>query len=164
MFDQLRGNGRVWVYTANRALTAEEQQQINAQMSDFCAQWNAHGNQLIAQFEILYDQILVLAADEDVEAASGCSIDSATNVFRAIDQNYKLDLFNRLNLAFIKDDKIRIVSLSDLNQAYHSGVITKDSLLLDNSLGQLSDLRSRWQVPLAESWAFRRIKKLVEEA
>ena len=78
-------------------------------------------------------------------------------IFRQIDSEMNLDLFNRMNLTFLQDCTIRIVKMSDLNQAYISGLISDDSIFLNNTLSVLSDLRTKWQVPFKESWAYKRV-------
>jgi hypothetical protein len=108
--------------------------------------------------------LLVLAVDEDVEAASGCSIDKATASFKAIDAKYNLDLFNRMNLTFVVNDKIKIVQLADISQAYHAGLITDNTPFLDNTISLLSDFRNRWKVAFNQSWAYRKVKKGVQNA
>ena len=158
MFPTLQGNGRIWIYVANRKINASEAETIKKQMAEFCQNWAAHGNQLKADFEVFYDQVLVLGVDEQVEAASGCSIDKATAIFHNIDAELKLDLFNRMNLAFLQDNTIRIVRMSDINQAYISGLISDKMMFLDNTISVLSDLRTRWLVPFKDSWAFRKVK------
>jgi hypothetical protein len=160
MFPALHGNGRVWIYVSNRALSENEQKAIKEDLSTFCKSWAAHGNQLAADFDVFHNQLLVLAVDENVEAATGCSIDKATAIFQEIDANLHLDLFNRVNLTFVKAGGIRIVKMQDINQAFHSGVITADSLFLDNTISSLSELRERWEVPFKDSWAFRKVKVL----
>jgi len=164
MFDKLQGNGRIWVYVANRPLSPSEQSDISSNLNDFCHSWAAHGNQLLAEFHIVYNQLLVLAVDEDVEAASGCSIDKATASFKAIDTKYNLDLFNRMNLTFVVNDKIKIVQLADISQAYHAGLITDNTPFLDNTISLLSDFRNRWKVAFNQSWAYRKVKKSVQNA
>ena len=160
MFPALQGNGRVWIYVSNRALSENEQKAIKEDLSTFCKSWAAHGNQLAADFDVFHNQLLVLAVDENVEAATGCSIDKATAIFQEIDANLHLDLFDRVNLTFVKAGGIRIVKMQDINQAFHSGVITADSLFLDNTISSLSELRERWEVPFKDSWAFRKVKVL----
>lgn len=164
MFDTLQGNGHIWIYVANRPLSSSEQADITAQLNMFCQSWDAHGNALFAEFHIVYNQLLILAVDEEVEAASGCSIDKATASFRAVDAQYQLDLFNRMNLTFLKDEKIKMIRLSDINQAYHSGLINENSVFLDNTISLLSDFRTRWQVPFANCWAYKKVKKSVQNA
>jgi len=158
MFPSLTGNGRIWIYAANRKLTDAEIAETKAKLSDFCQGWAAHGNQLAADFDVFHNQLLVLAVDEQVEAATGCSIDKATAIFKQIDSQFQLDLFNRMNLTFVTAEGIRIVRMQEINQAYQAGLITNETLFLDNTISVLSDLRTRWQVPFRDSWAFGKVK------
>lgn len=162
MFPSLQGNGRIWIYVANRELTATEVVDTKVKLAVFCESWAAHGNQLKADFDVLHSQLLVLGVDEQVEAASGCSIDKATAIFQQIDSELQLDLFNRMNLTFLQNEEIRIVKMQDINQAYRSGLIQDDTVFLDNTISILSDLRTRWQVMFKESWAYKRVKKVEE--
>lgn len=161
MFEEIQGNGKVWIYGANRNLSDQEQEMINRSMDQFLSQWSAHGKALKAQFKIFYDQVLVLAVDNDFESASGCSIDSSVQVFREINEQLNLDLFNRLNLMFLENDKLITLPVAVLNDAYHQGEITSDSILLDNSISDLAKFKASWHTPLKQSWAFRKIKQTV---
>jgi hypothetical protein len=160
MFSTLTGNGRIWIYVANRPLSETEQMAIKVELVAFCASWAAHGNQLSADFDIFHNQIFVLGVDEQVEAASGCSIDKATAIFQQIDGQLQLDLFNRMNLTFLQNEEIRIVKMQDINQAYISGLIKDETIFLDNTICVLSDLRIKWHVPFKDAWVFKKIKPL----
>ena len=160
MFPSLQGNGRIWIYVANRKLTAIEIADTKAKLAVFCESWAAHGNQLKADFDVFHNQLLVLGVDEQVEAASGCSIDKSTAIFQQIDSELQLDLFNRMNLSFLQNEEIRIGQMQDINQAYISGLIKEDTVFLDNTISILSDLRTRWHVPFKASWAFSKIKSI----
>ena len=160
MFPSLTGNGRIWIYAANRKLSSTEVQDVKSRLAGFCQGWAAHGNQLAADFEVCHEQLLVLAVDEQVEAATGCSIDKATAIFQQIDAELQLDLFNRMNLTFLEGDTVRMVRMNDISQAFHSRLIKEDSVFLDNTISVLSDLRTRWQVPFKNSWAFRKVKSI----
>jgi len=50
MFPSLQGNGRTWIYVANRKLTATEIAETKAKLAVFCESWAAHGNQLKSRF------------------------------------------------------------------------------------------------------------------
>ena len=160
MFPTLTGNGRIWIYVANRPLSEIEQMAIKVELAEFCASWAAHGNQLTADFDIFHNQLLVLGVDEQVASATGCSIDKATAIFQKVDSDLQLDLFNRMNLTFLHNEGIRIVKMQDINQAYISGLIKDDTVFLDNTISILSDLRERWQEPFKASWAYRKVKSL----
>ncbi len=160
MFNELKGDGRVWIYTSNRALNPNEVSEITEIFNDFCSQWSAHGSSLKSAFKIFNNQLLVLAVDEAFEAASGCSIDSSVEVFRRVDSKYQLDLFNRLNLAFLIDNQIKIIQLAQLNTAHQQGLIGAETILVDNTISSLDQLRNNWHKPLANSWAASKISQL----
>lgn len=160
MFNDLKGNGRVWIYTSQRPLNTQEQAEIREIMQSFTREWAAHGAQLRSAFDIVEDHFLVLAVDEDFEAASGCSIDSSVEVFRQIDSKYQLDLFNRMNLAFSIADQVKIIKMAELNTAVQQGNLDLDHLFYDNSISDLHSLRSSWKKPIKDSWINSRIKHL----
>ena len=62
-FHELPGHARLWVHTADRDLTAEEQHELLAQLGDFLGGWSAHGAALSAAAEVLYGRVLVVGLD-----------------------------------------------------------------------------------------------------
>ncbi|MBR9860170.1 hypothetical protein GYB22_05375 [bacterium] len=162
MFSALQGNGRVWIYTASRTLTSTEESEISEKLNKFISNWSAHGKALHAGFEIYKNQIIIIAADEGFEAASGCSIDTSVQEIRNIDQIYGLDLFNRLNIPFLKEDEIQLIPMTQINEAFQSGAINKDSLILDTTIYELASIRTGLVKPLRESWLSKKIKELAQ--
>lgn len=158
MLSTLKGNGRIWIYSADRALSAPEAVEIKKRLASFCNDWSAHGSRLAADFNIVYNQIMMLGVDEEVAEATGCSIDKATDIFKQIDEEFQLDLFNRMNLFFVQNERLRLVKLADINQAYRSGLVREDTIFLDNSISTRSHLDERWQLPFKDSWMFKKVK------
>lgn len=160
MFDQLQGNGRVWIYVAQRALDQAELANINQRMTAFLGEWSAHGAKLHAGFEIYMDQVLILAVDENFEAASGCSIDTSVDQFRQIDQEFQLDLFNRLKIPFVQNEMIELYQMQSIGQAVQNGMLKANDLLIDTTISNLTELRTALTKPLNQSWLAKRIKHL----
>ena len=52
-----------------------------------------------------------------------------------------------------------MVRMADIQSAYDSHKISDSSTFFDNSVNSLHDIRTRWEVPFSESWAFAKIKK-----
>src|SRR5690348_439869 len=101
-FETLDDSARVWIYQAGRKLTDAEKSTISEILLAFTQQWVAHGSPLKTSFGIFHDQFMVLAADENFEQASGCSIDGAVRTIQEIDKQFGLSLFDRMNMAFLK--------------------------------------------------------------
>ena len=48
--------------------------------------------------------------------------------------------------------------MADIQSAYDSQKISDSSTFFDNSVNTLLDIRTRWEVPFNESWAYAKIK------
>src|SRR5688572_33306158 len=132
-FDQLEDSARIWIYQAERKLTEPEKNTISETLSAFTHQWVAHGNPLKTSFKIFHDQFIVLAADENFEQASGCSIDGAVRTIQEIDNTFKLNLFDRTQVAFL-NDSVMVIKQSDLLKSLESGVWKHNTLTFNNVL------------------------------
>lgn len=159
-FDSLEDSARVWIYQAGRKLTEPEINTISETLSTFTHQWVAHGNPLKTSFKIFHDQFIVLAADEAFEQASGCSIDGAVRTIQQIDNTFKLDLFDRTQVAFL-NDSVMVIKQSDLLKSLESGIWKHNTLTFNNVLVSKADLSTKWIVPAAETWLKRYLTKIV---
>ena len=55
---------RVWVYQSDREFTPSEAEAIQQQLNVFTEQWKAHGHQLDAKAEVIYNFFIVFTVDE----------------------------------------------------------------------------------------------------
>ena len=91
-FDDLSLQSRVWVFQSNRFLAAEEQDSIDTHLKSYIEQWSTHGAKMHASHLLLHNCFVVISADEQKQAASGCSIDSLTALFKKLGEQYNLSL------------------------------------------------------------------------
>ena len=94
-FHDLPGHARLWVHTADRDLTAVEQEAVLQELAGFLDGWAAHGAALTAAGAILYDRVLVVGLDEQRAGATGCSIDKLVGFVRAQGEVLGVDWFDR---------------------------------------------------------------------
>jgi len=94
-FHDLPGHARLWVHTADRNLTAGEQEAVLEALAGFLDGWAAHGAALTAAEAILYDRVLVVGLDEQRAGATGCSIDKLVGFVRAQGEALGVDWFDR---------------------------------------------------------------------
>jgi hypothetical protein len=140
-------------------LTEPEKDAISETLSAFTHQWVAHGNPLKTSFKIFHDQFIVLAADENFEQASGCSIDGAVRTIQEINNQYGLSLFDRTKVTFLKDEIIVINSV-DLLKSLEKGIWKHDTLTFNNVLVSKGDLVKNWVVPANQTWLKRYLTKI----
>ncbi len=150
VFKSYPDESRVWIYQADRNLTDDEALRITGQLQEFATQWTAHNVQLRATAEILYNRFIILVVDETQAGASGCSIDKSVHFLQELQQQYNLQLFNRLDIAVIQKDSLKTYPLQQLKK--DKNLLEEDTLVFNNSITTLSEFRKNWLLPKSESW------------
>lgn len=151
-FDALPSESKIWIFQASRKLTGTELALIKEKLNDFTESWESHGKPLKASFRIYYDQIIILAADEGYTMASGCSIDKSVELLKQLENNLKVSLLDRSLVAYKNDQLLETVAFNQLSGLVKNKEITPDTLILNNSLTNISDLKKNWVIPAKESW------------
>src|SRR5690606_9300761 len=163
-FSQLPDSARVWIFQADRPFTPEDTRKISDTLRSFTDEWSVHGVPMNTSFQILHGYFIVLAADESHHAASGCSIDSSVRVLKQIEQECKVNLFDRNNIAFRLGNEVVLFTMQELKEKFANGVLTEASLTFNNLVSSNADLASRWIVPAGETWLKRYLPKSLENA
>ena len=91
-FRDFPAESKLWIFMADRKLEEVESQVLTFHMDQFMPQWNAHGSEIKAGYEIIHHQFLVVVADESSVTASGCSIDSLTRFVKMIEEKIGISL------------------------------------------------------------------------
>jgi hypothetical protein len=160
-FNSLPETARVWVYQSARKLNESEKSTISDTLSAFTEAWVVHGQPLQTSFTILHNQFIVLAADESFNEASGCSIDSSVRIIRQIDAEFSLGLFDRTNIAFLKEVDIVVVKMNNLVSALAAGDWNLETLFFNNVIATKAELENSWLVPAGRTWLNRYRAKAV---
>lgn len=158
-FQQLPDTARLWVYAAPRAFTKEELAHIETVAPEFMNQWATHGTPLQASYRVLNDQFLVLAINEAVQPASGCSIDSSVGFVRSLEQTFGLSLTDRTLVFFLIDDQVVVYPLTQLKPHIKQGTIVPKTQLINTLVAMKGELEQKWLVPAGESWLKRHFKQ-----
>ncbi len=154
-FENISGNARLWIYQADKKLSAEAKAAIRSELEVFVKQWAAHGADLEASFTIMHDQFVVLAVDESSNMATGCSIDSSVHKMQELSQKLGIDFFDRTKIAFILNDEIFLESLSNLKSKVDEGIINEDTPIFNNLVKSKKEMETSWVVPAKSSWMSR---------
>lgn len=150
-------SSRVWIYQSNRLFFISEALQIEELLNDFLASWNSHGTPVKGYGNLLFGQFVVLMADETAAGVSGCSTDSSVRLIKQIEELFKVDMFNRQNLAFVVKEKIQTIPLPQFKHAFENGFINEDTLYFNNLVLDKEALLTKWMMPVKDSWLISRI-------
>jgi len=155
--ENLKPNSRLWIYQADRFISQEERKQIEDAGNVFIENWSAHGSALEAALEVRLNCFVLLAVDEQVANATGCSIDKSVHFISDLGSKLNIDFFNRLKLVIDVDGAMEILSVNELEEKVNSGAVQSSSLTFNNNISELADLQSSWKIPLSESWVARQL-------
>lgn len=156
--DDFAPQSRVWIYQSSRLFSLGEALEVEGQIEEFCAGWQAHGAGVKGWANLFFGRFLVLMADESATAVSGCSTDSSVRFVKALGQTYGVDFFNRQQLAFVVREKIEVVPMSQLAYAFENGFLSGDTLYFNNLAATRHQLETGWIVPLQDSWLAAKLK------
>jgi len=154
-FESISPSSRIWIYQSDRKFTAQERIIADEYLRTFSENWAAHGQPLKTSFDIRYDQFIILAADEGYNDASGCSIDASVRAIKEIEVRFSVRLFDRNQIAFMKNDSVILVPLQDLKQKYLSGTWNEATPAFNNLISIKSQLQEEWIVAAGNTWLKR---------
>jgi hypothetical protein len=158
-FEKIQDSSRIWIYQANRKFNYEESKIISDALTTFTEGWLVHGSPMQASFSLRYDQFVILAADEDANAASGCSIDDSVRTLKRLGSELTIDFFDRTLVGFKNAAHVFTIPASDLKSKLNDGAWNSDTLVFDNLVKTKRDLTQAWLVPAGSSWLKRYLPK-----
>lgn len=151
-FKDLPDNARVWIYQANRSFNEAELEELRSRLDDFVTQWTVHGSDLQAGYIIKYKRFIVLGLDQEVNAASGCSIDASVHFIQQLEKDYNVDLLDKMNVSYKQGEFIAYKSLSDFRKMAKNRSVSPKTIVFNNLVNNKAEFLSDWEVPAAESW------------
>ena len=156
---EMDASSRVWIYQSSRLFSISEALQIEEMLNEFVSSWHSHGVAVKGYANLFYGQFIILMADETASGVSGCSTDSSVRLMKSIEQKFRIQLFDRLLLAFLIGGKVQLLPISQLDFAAENQFISRDTIYFNNTVQTKKELEEKWLLPLKESWLKDRMRK-----
>ena len=154
-FDQISPAARIWVYQADRALTTQQIDYAREFLTPYCGQWKAHGADLRSSFDIRFNHFIIIAADEDYNSTSGCSIDDSVRAIKQLETHMNVNFFNRNLIALKKDGVVQLIDRAQLKEKYINGMWNEATPTFNNLVDTKSKLDDEWIVDAGKTWLKR---------
>jgi hypothetical protein len=146
-------NERIWIYTLSKELEQNKLSQLINNCTDFVSSWTAHDISLDASFEMYQNRMLIFKVNETRYDASGCSIDKQLRFIKDLEQQFSVELLNRLLVAYqTESNTIEVVKSSQIKELLANNIISENTIVFDNTISQSSQLNTSWKLPLKETW------------
>lgn len=160
-FSEISDNARIWIYQSDRKFTGDETLKIEQEGKNFIEAWTAHNKTLHASLDVINDLFVVIAVDESVNDASGCSIDKSVQFLHEVEREFGVHLFDRMQVAYMTDNGIHTCLLNELHSRFRKGEIDEYTLVYNNLVQTKGDMKKNWMVPYRESWHFKMVEQTV---
>jgi hypothetical protein len=154
-FDTLPETARIWIYQCNRSFSDSELEEISKKISVFLEGWAAHGADLQSGFEIKYKRFIVIALDQQMNVATGCSIDASVKFIQDLETTYKVDLMDKMNVSYKQGDYVAYKTLTDFKKMAKDKAVSKNTIVFNNLVNSKAEYLEFWEVPASESWHSR---------
>ena len=148
---------KVWIFQSNRPFVEKEQKEIDEQLYQFYVQWLAHGDAVKGWAKLLFNQFVVVLADESGTNVSGCSTDSMVRIIKSLERQYDVNFFDRMTITFLINGKAQMLPFGQVQYALEKGYINEHTLTFNNIATTKSELLETWLVPMKESWLANRV-------
>jgi hypothetical protein len=143
---------KIWIYTLSKQLSAEQEIELATRCQNFASSWTAHDVSLDASYELYKHRLLIFKVDEANYNASGCSIDKQLRLVKELEQEFSLELLNRLLVAYETNDQVNVVKNNRIAELLENSIITADTLVFDNTITDAEDLKTNWKKPLSQTY------------
>lgn len=154
--DSFSDESRVWIYQSSRLFSLSEALQIEELLENFVTGWNSHGTPVKGFATLFFGQFIILMADETATGVSGCSTDSSVRLIKEIENIFHVSLFDRQTLAFVKNEKVQVIPMNQLNYAIENGFIDGNTLYFNNTVLDKKGLEQNWLIGAKDSWLGKR--------
>ena len=154
-FESLPPESRIWIYQSNRKFSDDEFAAIETDLKAFVDSWAAHGTGLEASYQLKYNRFIILAVNTEVQAATGCSIDSSVQFIQDLEKKYEVDLLDKMNVTFKLGEHIAHKPLIEFKKMAKEKAVSGNTIVFNNLVNTIEEWNDSWEVPAAESWHSR---------
>ena len=154
-FENLPEEEKIWIYQSNRKFSEEEFAEIEKDLQVFIENWAAHGTSLEASFQLKYNRFIILAVNQEVQTATGCSIDSSVAFIQSLEKKYEVDLLDKMNVTFKLGEHVAHKPLIDFKKMAKDKAVTGNTIVFNNLVNNIAEYNESWEVPAADSWHSR---------
>ncbi len=154
-FENLPEESKIWIYQSNRKFSDDEFEAIEIALQAFIENWAAHGTSLEASYQLKYNRFIIIAVNQEVQMATGCSIDTSVQFIQDLEQKYGVDLLDKMNVTFKLGEHVAHKPLIDFKKMAKDKAVTENTIVFNNLVNNIAEYNESWEVPAIDSWHSR---------
>ena len=108
-----------------------------------------------SSYLLKYNRFIIIAVNQEVQAATGCSIDSSVEFIQSLEKKYDVDLLDKMNVTFKLGEHVAHKPLIDFKKMVKDKAVTENTIVFNNLVNNIQEFNESWEVPAADSWHSR---------
>jgi len=154
-FENLPDESKIWIYQSNRKFSDEEFAAIDDALKSFVESWAAHGTSLEASYQLKYNRFIILAVNQEIQNATGCSIDASVEFIQDLEKKYEVDLLDKMNVTFKLGEHVAHKPLIEFKKMAKDKAVSANTIVFNNLVNTVGEWHEYWEVSANESWHSR---------
>lgn len=154
-FESLPEESKIWIYQSNRKFSDAEFSEIESALKVFIQNWAAHGTGLEASYQLKYNRFIIIAVNQEVQQATGCSIDASVQFIQDLEKKYDVDLLDKMNVTFKLGEHIAHKPLIEFKKMAKEKAVSGNTIVFNNLVNNIAEYNDSWEVPAEDSWHSR---------
>ncbi|MFY0631821.1 MAG: ABC transporter ATPase [Flavobacteriaceae bacterium] len=151
-YQVLSNESKVWIYPSSRKFYKEEIEELEEKIKQFIEGWKKDDENFKSSYQFLYNRFIIIAAEDENTSISSQDIDALVGFILELQNHYKIELLDRMNVCFKQGEYVQYKELKDFKKLLKNKSVSEKTIVFDNLIQSKEELEHFWEVPIAESW------------
>ncbi|ARV06795.1 ABC transporter ATPase [Polaribacter sp. SA4-10] len=148
-------DAKVWIYPSSRKFYPNEIEVIEEKIKTFIENWKSTDENFTASYKFLYNRFIILMADDVTSPLTNVDIDASVSFILQLQQEYEVELLDRMNVCFKQGEFVQYKELKDLKKLVKNKAVTAKTIIFDNLITTKQEFDNFWEVAIEDSWYSR---------
>lgn len=151
-YNKISDDAKVWIYPSSRKFYPTETGALESSIKLFVENWQKEDENFKASYQFLYNRFVVLVVEYSETAISNAIIDASVSFILGLQETYKVQLLDKMNVCFKQGEFVQYKELKDFKKLLKNKALTGKSIIFDNLVNNNHDFKNFWEMPIEESW------------
>ncbi|KOY51674.1 hypothetical protein [Polaribacter dokdonensis] len=151
-YSEISDDAKVWIYPSSRKFYNTEIEALESSIKSFVKNWQKEDENFKASYQFLYNRFIVLVVEYSETAISNAVIDASVSFILQLQETYKVELLDKMNVCFKQGEFVQYKELKDFKKLLKNKALTGKSIIFDNLVNNNYDFKNFWEMPIEDSW------------
>ncbi|MDA8595492.1 ABC transporter ATPase [Flavobacteriaceae bacterium] len=152
--DSFSGNDSVQIFPSSRKLYPQEVDPLKEKIEGFKIQISKEFDGKVETL-LIYERFVIFVFHFEDKAQMNVTYNSLNAFISNIEQELNITLMDRMNVCFKQGQYVQYKDLKAFKKLIKSKSVNAQTIVFDNLVTTVDDLKSYWELPISETWYSR---------